>query len=138
MKEDEPTNQTKISKPFVNILAILSILGFTSIISHTLLNTDISQYIETLWLTILVLGFIIESHPLQIFSSIKNRFQERNFTATTTFIIGLLAIIAGVLSLPQINIQSPGFLAIKGIMSIIAIIFIIIQTWILKQKPLST
>lgn len=138
MKEDEPTNQTKISKPFVNILAILSILGFTSIISHTLFNTDISQYIETLWLTILGLGFIIESHPIQIFGSIKNRFQERNFTATTTFTIGLLAIIAGILSLPQINIQSPAFLAIKGIMSIIAIIFIIIQTWILKQKPLST
>lgn len=124
--------ETKISKAFVNILAILSILGFTSIISSTILNINISQYIETLWLTILGLGFIIESSPIQLFRSIKNRLGERNFTATTTLIIGTLAVIAGILSLPQINIQNPSFLAIKGIMSIIAIIFIVIQTWIIK------
>ncbi len=124
--------ETNISKAFINILAILSILGFANIISYTLFNKDIIQYIETLWLTILGLGFIIESNPRQLFHSIRNNLGERNFTSTTTLIIGALAIIAGILSLPQINIQNPSFLAIKGIMSIIAIIFIIIQTWIIK------
>lgn len=125
------TNEN-ISKPFINILAILSILGFVSIISYTLFNKDITLYIETLWLTILGLGFIIEANPIRLFHSIHHRLGEKNFTATTTFIIGMIAVIAGVLSLPQINIQNHAFLAVKGIMSIVAIIFIVIQTWIIK------
>jgi hypothetical protein len=125
-------NQTNISKPFVNILAILSILGFTSIISESIFNANITSYIEILWLTILGIGFIIESSPIQLFHSIRHRLGEKNFTATTTLIIGTLAVIAGILSLPQIAIQNQTFLAIKGIMSIIAIIFIVIQTWIIK------
>ncbi len=121
-----------VSRAFVNILAILSILGFISIITLTLFNININPYMETLWLSILGLGFIIESSPIQLFKTIRSQLGERNFTSTTTLIIGLLAVTAGILSLPQINIQTQAFLAIKGIISIIAIIFIIIQTWILK------
>ena len=129
---DNPPKENKISKAFVNILAILSILGFISIISYTLFNQNIDQYIEALWLGILGLGFIAESSPIELMKRIRNRLGERNFTAMTTLIVGVLALIAGILSLPQINIQNPSFLAVKGIMSIIAIIFIVIQTWILK------
>ncbi|MBS3086971.1 hypothetical protein J4226_00060 [Candidatus Pacearchaeota archaeon] len=124
--------QTKISVAFVNILAILSILGFTGIISYTLFNKNIDAYTETLWLLVLGLGFIIESSPIQLFHSIRNNLGEKNFTSTTTLIIGVLAVIAAALSLPQINIQTQAFLAIKGIMSIIAVIFIIVQTWVIK------
>jgi hypothetical protein len=138
---DTPTEETKTSTAFTNILAILSIIGFASIISSSLLSINIDQYIETLWLTILGLGFIIESSPIQLFKTIRSQLGERNFTATTTLTIGLLAVIAGILSIPgltkvipwvQIIILAPSFPAIKGIISIIAIIFIIIQTWVLK------
>ena len=124
--------ERKVSKAFVNILAILSILGFISIISYTLFNQHVEQYIEALWLGILGFGFIVESSPIQLMKRIRNKLGERNFTAMTTLVVGLLALVAGILSLPQINIQNPAFLAIKGIMSIIAIIFIAVQTWILK------
>jgi hypothetical protein len=129
---ENPIRETKISNAFVNILVILSILGFTSIISYTLLDKDITRYVETLWLIILGIGFIVEANPNQLFHSIKNKLKQENFTATTTLIIGILAVITGILSLPQINIQNSAFLALKGIMSIIAVIFIIIQTWILE------
>ena len=124
--------ETNISKAFVSILAVISILGFIGIISYAFFNINMQAYIETLWLVILGLGFIIEANPVQLFHRIRNRLEERNFTATTTFIIGALAVVAGTLSLPQINIQNPAFLAVKGIISIIAIIFIIIQTWVVK------
>jgi hypothetical protein len=48
-------------------------------------------------------------------------------------IVGGIAVIAGILSLPQINIQNPAFLAVKGIISILAIIFIILQTWVAEK-----
>jgi len=124
--------ETNISKAFVSILAIISILGFISIISYTFFNINTQAYVETLWLVILGLGFIIEANPVQLFHRIRNRLEERNFTATTTFIIGALAVVAGTLSLPQINIQNPAFLAVKGIISMIAIVFIVIQTWVVK------
>ena len=124
--------ETNISKPFVNILAILSITSFASIITETIFNRTIIQYTETLWLTILGIGFIIEANPKRLLHSIRHKLGEKNFTATTTLIVGTLAIVAGILSLPQIAIQNPTFLAIKGIMSIVAIIFIIIQTWVIK------
>jgi hypothetical protein len=132
MTKEEAQTEKKVSKSFINVLATLSILGFLSIISYTIFGKNIEIYIETLWLGIMGLGFIIESKPIALFKRIKNRLGERNFTAMTTFIVGALALIAGILSLPQINIQSPGFLAIKGIVSTIAIIFIIIQTWLIK------
>lgn len=128
----KPIRETKISKPFVNILAILSIIGFASIISYTLFNYNIDTYTETLWLTILGLGFIIEASPIKLFHDIRNNLGERNFTSTTTLIIGTMAVIAGILALPQINIQTAAFLAVKGIMSIVAVVFIIVQTWVLK------
>ena len=129
---EKEIKERKVSKAFVNILAILSILGFMSIVSYTIFGKNIEKYIESLWFGILGIGFIIEASPIQLIKRIQNKLGERNFTAITTLIVGLLALIAGILSLPQINIQNPSFLAIKGIMSIIAIVFIIIQTWILK------
>ncbi len=51
----------------------------------------------------------------------------------TMIVVGILAIIAAVLSLPQLNVESPTFLAVKGIISILAIVFIIIQTWVSKE-----
>ncbi|MBT7102287.1 hypothetical protein HN935_02130 [archaeon] len=124
--------ETQLSKAFITILAILSVLGFISIVSDTLFASNIDKYIEALWLGILGFGFIIESNPPALAGRIRNRLNERNFTAITTLIVGLLALIAGVLSLPHINIQNPAFLAVKGVVSIIAIVFIVIQTWILK------
>jgi hypothetical protein len=124
--------ETKVSRAFVNILAIISILGFLSIISYSLFGRNIDQYVEAFWLGILGFGFIVESSPVDLMGRLKNKLGERNFTAMTTLIVGLLALIAGVLSLPQINIQNPAFLAVKGVMSIIAVVFIIIQTWILR------
>jgi len=50
----------------------------------------------------------------------------------TMIVIGALAVVASILSLPQLNIQNATFLSVKGIISILAIIFIIIQTWVNK------
>lgn len=110
-------------------LAIVSILGFVSIISYTLFNKDISMYVESLWMFIIGTGLIAEASWKKL-KTLDKGLNSNNFTHLTTIIIGIIAIIAGILSFPSINIQNPSFLAIKGIISIIAIIFIIIQTWI--------
>ena len=76
------------------------------------------------------IGILFEARAKKL-KSIARGLTHNNFTHLTTIIIGAIAIIAGIFSFPQIRIQFSGFLAIKGIISIIAIAIIAIQTWIL-------
>ena len=121
----------KISLSFVSILAIVSILGFISIISKSFFEVDINLYIESLLLILIGAGFIMEANPKKIFNKEKG-LTSADFPKLTTFVIGILAILSGLLSFPFINLQHFVFLAIKGLISIIVIIFIIIETWFLK------
>lgn len=126
----EPGRKVKISHRFVTALSIVSILGFLGIISETLFSYDISGYVEAGLMMIIGIGLAIEANISKI-KSIRYGLTSGNFTHLTTLIIGIIAIIAGIFSLPIIRVETPGFLAIKGIISIIAIIVIIIQTWII-------
>src|SRR3989338_2479015 len=101
--------KVKVSHKFIIALSIVSILGFIGIVSETLFAKNISTYIESLWMIIIGLGLVIEANIKRLRNLIKE----------------------GILSSPYINFQNPSFLAIKGIVSIIAILVIIIQTWII-------
>jgi hypothetical protein len=132
-KKKSPQNPSnKISSSFVTVLAIISILGFVGIISYTLFGRNIEGYIEASWLMIMGFGFIAESSPIRLYQSIQNKMTNRDFSSLTTLIVGVIAAFAGLLTLPGIGIESQAFQAIKGVIAIIAIIFIIIQTWIIK------
>ena len=120
----------RVSKPFVIVLSIVSILGFIGIISKTLFFTNIDHYIESSWFLIMGIGFIIEATPLRLFKKIERELDQSTFSSMTTLIVGLLATVAGILTLLQI--QNPAFQAMQGLISIIAIVFIAVQTWILK------
>jgi len=128
--------RSKASKKFVIALSIVSIIGFLNIITESLFGFSFVNYIESLWLVTLGLGLILETSIREL-KEIKGKGLTSNMLGKITMVVvGFLAIIAAVLSIPQINIQSPIFLAIKGIISILAIIFIIIQTWVNKKDTL--
>jgi len=130
IKKEFPTNKTKVSHKFITALSIVSITGFLVIASRTLFGFDLSIYTEALLMLIVGTGLIVEA-KLKRLKSISHGITSTNITHLITVIVGLLAVIAGVFSIPQISIVSPGFLAIKGIISIIAIAVIIIQTWVI-------
>lgn len=121
----------KISHRFVNALSIVSILGFLGIVSKTIFNYDLGEYVEALLMFIIGLGLIIEA-KLKKLKSLSNGITSSNLTHLTTIIIGCIALIAGIFSFPPIRVVNSAFLAIKGIASIIAIAVIIIQTWIIE------
>jgi len=123
----------KVSSKFITILSIVSILGFLGIVTETLFNLKITYHIEALWMFIIGIGFIFETDRKQI-NTLKNGINPNNFAHLTTLVIGIVAILAGFLSFPGIRIETPAFLAIKGIISIIAILVIIIQTWVIDSN----
>lgn len=121
-----------VSEKFILALAIVSIIGFVGIVSETLFERDISFYVEALWLIIIGIGFILEVRFRKL-KSISKGINSNNFTNMTTLVIGGVAIIAGIFSFPFFRIDSPGFLAVKGIVALIAIITIFIETWVVKS-----
>lgn len=125
---------SKASRNFVIALSIVSIIGFLNIVTESLFNFTFEGYIESLWLIALGTGLILET-SLKELKKIKSKGLNSDMLGKVTMIVvGAFAIIASFLSLPQINIVHPTFLAIKGIVSILAIVFIMIQTWITEGE----
>jgi len=129
MKRD--SNLTASDK-FVMILAIVSIIGFIEIVSYTLFDFSLRNYVEPFWMITIGIGFILEGQVKTLKRLREEGLNPTNFTHLTTLIIGVIAIITGILSFPQINVVSTGFLAVKGILSLLAIVIIVVQTWIVK------
>ena len=123
-------DKVRISQKFVTALAIVSILGFVGIMSQSFFGFDSSGYIECFLMLIIGAGLIVEAKVKKL-KSLSKGITSNNITHLTTVIIGFIAIVAGVFSFPLIKIVNPAFLAIRGIISVIAIAVIIIQTWII-------
>jgi len=124
--------KSKLSHKFVMILAVVSVLGFIGIVSETLFARDISATIEALWMLIIGIGLILEAQ-IKILKKLPDEGLTPNqFTHLITAIIGAITVLAGFFSFPFFHIENPAFHAIRGIVSIIAIIVIIIQTWIVE------
>lgn len=121
-----------ISKAFVFVLAIVSIIGFASIVSETLFDSDMRGYADAFIIIILGSGLVSEIQ-LKTLASVKKGLTQSNFSTIITFVIGIIAILTGILSLPVIGVSFAGFAAIRGILSVLAIVIIIIQTWVVKN-----
>ena len=129
-KKEVKKNQEK--NYFVQVLAIVSILGFAGIISQSWFNYEIGSYLDALILLVLGAGIVLEAEPKTLFNK-RAKVNNRNFSRLTTFIIGGIALLAGFLSFPFIGLEHYVFLSIKGVVAFIAIIFIAAQTWLLKE-----
>jgi hypothetical protein len=134
IKADKKQGRKKItaSNKFIAVLALVSIIGFIGIVSETLFDFNLVNYVEAAWILIVGIGLILEG-KIQTLKIVREEgLTPTNFAHIITLIVGLIAVVTGILSFPQIAIQTPGFLAVKGIISVIAIIVIIIQTWIVE------
>jgi hypothetical protein len=72
----------------------------------------------------------MESKPFRLFKKLENSIDQKNFTSMTTLIVGILALASGILKI--IGLENMTFSAIQGFISIIAIIFIVVETWVIK------
>jgi hypothetical protein len=133
-EESEKNPKRKTSRNLVIALSIVSIIGFVNIILESLFYINISEYIDTFLLIVLGLGLIFETSIGELKSINKEGLNSEYIGKITMIVVGSLSVIAGVLSLPQINILNPSFLAVKGIISLLAIVFIILQTWVAKHE----
>lgn len=123
---------TTASHKFIIALALVSILGFAGIISETLFNFDLGFYVEALLMIIIGMGFIAEGEVTKLSRIKLDGLTPKNFTKLITVIMGFIAMITGIFSFPQMRVDASGFLAVKGIIAVIAIVVIVIQTWVIE------
>ena len=126
--------KSKASREFIIALSIVSIISFLSIITQSLFNFSFENYIEALWLITLGTALILETSIKELKRIKKEGLTSNMLGKVTMVVVGAIAIIAAILSIPQIRIENPAFLAVKGIISILAVVFIIIQTWIGEKE----
>jgi len=128
-KRKRKTNgQVKISRRLVTALSILSIIGFAGVISKNIFSFDLDFYTEAALLIVIGIGLVVEARIKKL-KSIPRGLTSNNLTHLTTIIVGIIAILVGLFTIPPIRWESPVFLAVKGIISVIAIVIIFIQTW---------
>lgn len=120
------------SQKFIIALSIVSIAGFLSIVMETIFNFSLDVYLDFVLMLTVGIGLLVDAN-FHTLKTLRHGLTPDNFTHLIVAVIGFLAILAGIFSLPQILVEHPLFLSIKGIISIIAILVIIVQTWFTKH-----
>lgn len=132
-KELEEKNKKKAVNRFVFMMTFVSLTGFFGIAMRTLFERNIDAYVEICWLVFLGIGLIWESNLKEIFGISKTGMRPDTFGKIVTLVVGVLAVVTGVLILPQIGWRTPALLAIQGVISMVAIVFILVQRFLLNE-----
>jgi midasin (ATPase involved in ribosome maturation) len=121
--------------PFNIILAVVSIIGFMSIIIRTFSGTDASKFMDMLLLLLIGAGILLKMDLTKLSGLKEEGLTSAQFSRIIGIIIAVLAMLTGLFNVvPSDRIHNwSGFMAIKGIVSIIAIIVIVIETWVLRE-----
>lgn len=122
----------KAKNTFIDILAIVSILGFLSIFLSVYTSLNIGPYTTALILVLLGIGLMIEGNVRTVGKMLKNGLTRDEITHIIAIVIGLFSAIVGFLSFPFIGITNPTFEATKGMIAFLAIIIIAVETWLVE------
>ena len=121
-------------KKFLFFLIMIDLTWFGSVVLDNLFGFSLQDYGEFAWTFLFAMALIFMSDLKRIFRMGVEGFNSENFSSLATFIIGIIALIISILSLPQIAIESPVMNAVKGIIALIAIIYVFLDALVIKSE----
>lgn len=119
---------------FLFFLVMIDLVGFGSIIADNFFDINLIAYGEFAWILLFSFAMIMLSDINKLISLGEKSFRSEHFASLVTCIIGIMAFFVAILSLPQINLTSPVIDSVKGIISIIAIVYIILEAWVIQTE----
>jgi len=123
--------KNKFTNSFLIVMAVVSIIGFLTIALNSFFGIDIGEFTSPVLLIIFGIAFMIEGQTRFWFKYIKDgRLTSSEFTHLITGIIGIFAVISGFVAF--FIKDNPVFLTMQGIIAVIAIIVIVIETFVVK------
>ena len=121
------------ARSFNYVLSLISVMGFIGIIVESFFYLDIGDYIKFSWMLIMGIGLFVEAKVFSFFREIREHGLEgENFHRLITSTVAFLAIVIAILSFPLFGFSSLLFMAIEGTIAIIAALYILMQTWIVR------
>lgn len=115
----------------INILAIISIIGFIIILSKSLFGLDLGRYMVPSMLIVFGVGLTLIGQIKAWRTFFRDGLTMNEGAHIITGILGIVAVIVGIVSIRVLD--SAIVDAIQGVIAIIAIAFIIIQTWLISE-----
>lgn len=122
----------KVKQSFIYVLAIVSILGFSTTLLEGFDVVDIGDYVTSAIYIVIGFGLLIEGNIKALPKMLKDGLTSDEMTHVLAMLIGLMSIVVGVYSLPQLMVELPIFIGIRSVVSALAITIIIIETWLVK------
>lgn len=121
----------RTSTPFEYSLAIASMFGFLAIIFASFLDFFfLSDRITSITLMVLGVGLAFEGKFFKIFRRSFRTYGQVDLSKVITAVVGIMVFVAGVLTFA--GFEGPGLAAFRGIVSVIALIVIAIETFFVK------
>lgn len=125
----------KGAKTFISLLAVVSIIGFATILVNAFTGINLGPWADALLFILIGTGLIVIGGVRMLFKYFDNGLETDEISKIFTIAGGLLAIVIGLLSLPlgflePLNV--PAFDGIRGFIALFAIILIAVQTWLRK------
>jgi hypothetical protein len=121
----------KISTALGYSLAIISIIGFLGIIASVFAGFDfITENTAGIILVVLGFGLAVEGQIKKWRDFKGDGYSSTEITHVITGLLGIIAVFTGLLSL--IGLSGKTLLALQGIISVIAVVIIILQTWVVE------
>ncbi len=123
---------TNIKTNFIFYMGLVSITGFFVIMLDSFTGVDLSEWITAAIFIIIGIGLAFIGGIFSIIKYLESGLTNEEIAFILMSLIGILAIIVGVLELPinfLSNIDIPAFSGVKGIVALFAIIIISIQVY---------
>lgn len=114
---------------FTQFLAIISILGFLSILLLNIAGIDINDWTDALVFVILGAGLMISGGWKLFLQRFSNGLTRSEVNKTVTVIVGFASLLVGILDLPAFMLTFTWMSGVKVIISIIAIVVIAVEAW---------
>lgn len=114
---------------FTQFLAVISILGFLSILLVNIAGIDIGDWVNALVFVILGAGLMISGGWKLFFARFKDGLTKSETNKVVTIVVGFASLLVGLLDLPVFMIQFSWMSGVKVIISVIAIVVISVEAW---------
>lgn len=121
----------KTLKGFDDALTLISLFGFIALAFSSFTTFDLSSWQTSFIMIVAGSGLMLEGQILTLAKWGRNGIQGNELPLILTLVVGVFTLIAGILTLPFINLTGPRIETIVGGVAIFTAIFIAIQRWVI-------
>lgn len=121
-----------IKKGFDDALSLFSLFGFVALALFGFFGVNLFSWQTTILMILAGAGLMIEGNIVGIRTWLKDGIQKGEAAWMLSIVVGIIAIIVGIIKLPFLNIINPKLDVLVAIIATFSGIFIALQRWIIK------